>query len=353
MPGSFRGTMLRVATFGESHGAGLGAVVDGVPAGLPLTVADVQRDMDRRRPGASPYATARREPDHVEILSGVAGGRTLGSPIALVIHNLDARSRDYSALAEVFRPGHADYTYWKKYGLPPQPGGGRASGRETAGRVAAGAVARAILRPLGVEIQAYTLALGPYTAASLDLAFAEQDPLRCPDPEMAAAMAQAVQKARADGDSLGGIVELVAGGVPAGLGEPVFGKLDGQLAGALMSIGGVKGIEIGLGFAAARLTGSQMNDPMDPHGFQSNNAGGILGGISTGQPLTLRLAVKPTPSIAREQETIDLAGNPRTITITGRHDPCLCPRIAPVAEAMTALVLADAWLCHRACMGAG
>jgi len=350
--GSIFGKYLRVSTFGESHGPALGVVINGLPAGLPLTAERIQRDLDRRRPGTSPYVSARRESDRVEILSGLADGRTLGSPLGLLVRNIDSRSQDYRELAEVFRPGHADYTYFKKFGLPPQPGGGRSSGRETVGRVAAGAVAKALLEPLGVVIQAYTVRIGDIKAGRRDPSFAETDPLRCADPDLARVMAELVQKVRAEGDSVGGLVELVAQGVPAGWGDPVFDKLDAVLGGAMLSIGGVKGVEIGTGFDAASLRGSQHNDQMDEDGFLSNHNGGILGGISTGQDIVLRLAVKPTASIALEQTTIDLAGRTRKIRIKGRHDPCLCPRIAPVAEAMAALVLADAWLAQRALEGA-
>ncbi len=351
--GSVFGRLFRVMTFGESHGPAVGAVVEGAPAGMDLTPEIIQRDLDRRRPGASDFTSPRRETDQVEILSGVAGGRTLGSPIALLVRNRDVRSGDYRPLAEVFRPGHADYTYYQKYGLPPQPGGGRSSGRETVGRVAAGAVARALLTPLGARIRACTIQVGQARAEARDLDFAEGDPLRCPDPEAAEAMAAEIRAAQAVGDSVGGVVELTASGLPAGLGEPVFGKLDGVLAGAMMSIGGVKGVEIGAGFAAASRRGGANNDQMDAHGFLSNHAGGVLGGISTGQEIVLRLAVKPTPSIVQPQIAQDLGGGQRTIEIKGRHDPCLCPRIAPVAEAMAALTLADAWLMQRALQGGG
>lgn len=345
--GSIFGRYLRAATFGESHGAAMGVVVEGVPAGLALDQETIQRDLDRRRPGQNPFTSPRRESDQVEILSGLAQGRTLGTPIALLVRNQDARSKDYGALARLFRPGHADYTYYQKYGVPPQPGGGRASGRETVGRVAAGAVARALLAPLGVVIRACTVQVGEVLAQARDWAQAEADPLRCPDPVVALAMAEEVRQAQAQGDSVGGVVEVVAGGVPAGLGDPVCDKLDGLLALAMLSIGGVKGLEVGDGFAVAARRGSANNDQMDAAGFVSNHAGGILGGISTGQEIVLRLAVKPTPSIARAQQTQDLDGHPSPIEIKGRHDPCLCPRVAPVAEAMAALVLADAWLAQR------
>jgi chorismate synthase len=355
--GSLLGEMFKVMTFGESHGAAVGAVVDGAPAGLALSVEMIQADLNRRRPGQSAFTSPRQESDQVEILSGVAQGRTLGSPIALLVRNRDARSKDYGPLAEVFRPGHADYTYHAKYGLAPQAGGGRASGRETVGRVAAGAVARAMLAPLGVSIRACTIQVGAVKAVardeSWDWDYAETDPLHCPDPEAAAAMASEVRTAQAAGDSVGGVVEVIAAGVPMGLGEPVFAKLDGMLAGAMMSIGGVKGVEIGAGLAVASRRGSANNDQMDAAGFLSNHAGGILGGIASGQEIVLRLAVKPTPSVATPQSTRTLGGAQRTIEITGRHDPCLCPRVAPVAEAMAALVLADAWLMHRARQGGG
>jgi chorismate synthase len=287
----------------------------------------------------------------VEILSGLAQGRTLGTPIALLVRNQDARSKDYGALARLFRPGHADYTYFRKYGVPPQPGGGRSSGRETVGRVAAGAVARALLAPLGVVIRACTAQVGTVMALARDWDQVETDPLRCPDAAVAPAMAEQVRQAMAAGDSVGGVVEVVASGLPAGLGDPVCDKLDGLLAGAMLSIGGVKGLEVGDGFAVAARRGSANNDQMDASGFLSNHAGGILGGISTGQDIILRLAVKPTPSIAQVQQTQDLDGRAATLEIKGRHDPCLCPRVAPVAEAMAALVLADAWLAQRAQRG--
>ncbi|MBI4800476.1 MAG: chorismate synthase [Desulfarculus sp.] len=347
--GSIFGRYLRAATFGESHGPAVGVVVEGLPAGLPVSAELIQRDLDRRRPGQSAFTSARREADQVEILSGVgADGLSLGTPVALLVRNQDARSKDYGDIRRLFRPGHADYTYYYKYGTPPQPGGGRASGRETVGRVAAGALARALLAPLGVGIQACTARVGGVLALARDWAFAQADPLRCPDPEVAQAMAEAVRQALAEGDSLGGVVEVLASGVPVGLGDPVADKLDALLAGAMLGIGGVKGLEVGDGFAVASRRGSANNDQISPQGFLSNHAGGILGGISTGQDIVLRLAVKPTPSIARPQATIDLDGQARTMEIKGRHDPCLCPRIAPVAEAMAALVLADAWLAQRA-----
>jgi chorismate synthase len=340
--GSFFGRYFQVATFGESHGPAVGVVVDGVPHGISVDAERIQRDLDRRRPGTSRFVSPRAESDQVEILSGIVDGVTLGSPVALLVRNRDVRSGDYKEIRELFRPGHADYTYFKKYGLPPQPGGGRSSGRETVGRVAAGAVARAFLDPYGVKITAYTVAVGTARAHRVDLEFVEQNPLRCADPDAAEAMANVVESARSEGDSVGGIVEVLAEGVPAGLGDPCFHKLEAVLALGMLSIGAVKGIEFGTGFGLAGMRGSEANDPIAPGGFLSNHAGGILGGISTGQPIVMRIAVKPTSSIAKEQSTIDIHGEARTIQVKGRHDPCLCPRIAPVAEAMAALVLADA-----------
>ncbi|MDD4254741.1 MAG: chorismate synthase [Methanofollis sp.] len=317
------GRFFRVTTFGESHGPAIGAVIDGVPPGLHLAAEDIQPMLDRRRPGG-PLASPRKEPDAVEILSGVFEGRTTGTPIALLIRNRDVRSGDYDALRDVFRPGHADYTYLQKYGLRDHRGGGRSSGRETAARVAAGAVAVAVLKTYGIAV-----------AGSVREVHGKTDP---------AEMEAEVRAAAAAGDSVGGIVEVRASGVPPGLGSPVFDKLDAAIAGALMGIGAVKGVEIGEGFAAARLYGSENNDAMDASGFLSNHAGGVLGGISTGQEIVVRLAVKPTPSIALPQRTVDVRGEEREIVIEGRHDPCIAFRLVPVAEAMLALVLVDALL---------
>lgn len=345
---SFRGRILRVATFGESHGPGLGVVLEGVPAGLKLDQSQIQAELDKRRPGTSPHVSPRREPDQVEMLSGLAEGKTLGTPIAMLVRNQDVRSQDYNELAKVFRPGHADYTYWHKYGTSPQPGGGRASGRETLARVAAGAVAKVLLEPVGISFIAYTVGVGKIRAQRIDREFALTHPLRAADPDLAEAMVEEINKARESGDSVGGVVELLIDNPPAGLGDPVFDKLDALLGGAIFSIGGVKGVEIGSGFDASCRLGSENNDQMGPDGFLSNHAGGILGGISSGQPIVMRLAVKPTPSISREQSSQDLEGRPTFINIKGRHDPCLCPRVAPVAEAMAALVIADAWLMQLA-----
>jgi chorismate synthase len=349
MAGSTFGKLFRVTTWGESHGTAVGATVDGCPPGLALALDDIQRDLDRRRPGTGgPAASPRQEPDRVEILSGIFEGRTTGTPISLAIFNQDAHSKSYDHLRDIFRPGHGDITYLKKYGIRDHRGGGRASARETAARVAAGAVARKLLAGIGVAITAYTVALGGIVTARRDLAAIAGNVLRCPDAATAARMEERIAQVRKEGDTLGGIVEILASGCPAGLGEPVFDKLDAELARALMSIGAVKGVEIGAGFAAAAMTGSENNDPLIPAGFKGNNAGGILAGISSGQDLIARVAVKPIPSIGREQETIDLDFKPVKIKIGGRHDISAIPRIIPVCEAMVALTLADHLLRQRA-----
>jgi chorismate synthase len=318
------GRNFRVTTFGESHGPALGAVVDGCPPGVPLTLDDIQPLLDRRRPGKSPLSSTRKETDCVEILSGVFEGKTTGTPIAMIVHSIDAQPGDYEELKEVFRPGHADYTYQIKYGLRDFRGGGRSSGRETVARVAAGALAMKCLSLLGIRIRSRICSIHGATT-----------------PE---AMEEEIRDAQEQGDSVGGVLEVRAEGCPAGLGDPVFGKLDALIAAALMGIGGVKGVEIGEGFHVAILRGSENNDPMGERGFLSNHAGGILGGISTGEEIVIRFAVKPTPSIHRPQKTIDIHGKEKTIEITGRHDPCIVPRVQPVAEAMIALTLLDAIL---------
>ncbi|HOT93653.1 MAG TPA: chorismate synthase [Methanoregulaceae archaeon] len=322
------GRLFRVTTFGESHGPALGAVVDGCPPRIPLSEADIQPLLDRRRPGTGPLVSPRREADRVRILSGVFEGVTTGAPIALLVGNEGAQSGDYEPLREVFRPGHADCTFAWKYGVRDHRGGGRSSGRETVGRVAAGAIALRLLALRGIRVGGRVLSVHGVTGEE--------------------AMAAVVREAASRGDSVGGIVEVVATGVPPGLGEPVFGRLDAAIAGALMGIGAVKGVEIGEGFGAAGLFGSEMNDPILPGGFASNRAGGILGGISNGEPVVARLAVKPTPSIARPQSTVDTSGRPVELSIAGRHDPCIAYRLVPVAEAMLGLVLADALLLQEA-----
>jgi chorismate synthase len=348
MAGNTFGQVLRVTTWGESHGPALGAVIDGCPPRLPLAAADIEIELARRRPGVQAHATSRREPDKVEILSGVFEGRTTGTPISLVVYNQDVRSRDYDALKEVFRPGHGDLTFQAKYGIRDHRGGGRAAARETVARVAAGAVAQKVLEPAGIEVLAYTVEFGGVPARFLAETAIWDNPFFAADPEAVAAMEERVKEARIGHDSLGGVVEVRVRGCPAGLGEPVFDKLDAVLAQALMSVGAVKGVEIGAGFAAARMLGSQHNDPILPGGFASNNAGGILAGISNGDEIIIRAAVKPIPSIAREQQTVDLAGRPQTLTIAGRHDLSAIPRIVPVLAAMVRLTLADFLLRQKA-----
>ena len=323
------GRSFRLTTFGESHGPALGVVIDGCPPGIPLSESDIQPALDRRRPGVSPLASPRAEPDRVEILSGVFEGITTGTPVALIIRNADARSQDYDALRTVFRPGHADFTFQAKYGVRDHRGGGRSSGRETVGRVAAGAVATVCLARIGIVV-----------SARIEEIHGVSDP---------GAMEDEIRNAKNAGDSVGGIIRLSAQGVPAGLGDPVFGKLDALIAAAMMGIGAVKGVEIGDGFAAARLKGSEHNDQMDAAGFLTNHAGGILGGISNGDEIVVRIAVKPTASIGLLQKTRTTGGEETVIRVQGRHDPCIVPRLLPVAEAMLALVLVDAFLEQQKC----
>lgn len=321
------GRLFRCTTFGESHGRAIGAVVDGCPAGIEFSEDDVMPLMERRRPGKSPLSTPRSETDRVEILSGVFEGKTTGTPVAMIIRNEDFRSGDYEELKDVFRPGHADYTYDRKYGIRDYRGGGRSSGRETAGRVMAGALAMKLLDREDISVEGRVLEI-----------HGETDP---------AIFEETILSAKNSGDSVGGIVEVSVKGCPAGLGDPVFGKLDAALAGAMMSIGAVKGVEIGDGFLAAGAFGSENNDFMDESGFLSNHCGGILGGISNGNEIVVRIAVKPTPSIEKEQKTIDASGRERMISVGGRHDPCIVPRIVVVAECMAAVVVADALLAQK------
>ena len=356
--GSSFGKLFCTTTFGESHGGALGAVVDGCPARLPLSVEEIQRDLDRRRPGQSHLTTPRRERDRAELLSGLFEGLTLGTPIAICIRNEDARPAAYEQLKDVYRPSHADWTYEAKYGIRNWQGGGRASARETAARVAAGAIARKLLAThCGIEVLAWVRSVGAIEAevdpAVVQLTDVEAHPVRCPDPEAAAAMAERIDAIRRRGDSLGGVVECVARGVPPGLGEPVFDKLEADLARGLLSLPAAKGFEIGSGFAGTRLTGSEHNDPFAPGSpgrprLLSNRSGGVQGGISNGEPLQLRVAFKPTATIATAQDTVDRDGNPVRLEARGRHDPCVLPRAVPVVEAMVLLVLADHWLCQRA-----
>ena len=358
--GNSFGVLFRITTFGESHGPGLGVVVDGCPAQLPLDLDHVQAALDRRKPGQSRLVSQRKEDDRVEILSGVLDGVTLGTPIAMLIRNSDARSKDYDGIARAYRPSHADYTYDAKYGIRAVAGGGRASARETAGRVAAGAVAQQLLALRGVSIVAWVDEVAGI-AASVDDATVTRDAvdrndIRCPDDVIAARMIERVEAARKDGNSVGGVIRAVARGVPAGWGEPVFDKLEADLAKAMLSIPAVKGFESGSGFAGTRMTGSEHNDPFYRRpdgviGTRSNHSGGIQGGISNGEPITLRLAFKPTATIMRPQETVDPDGNATTLEPRGRHDPCVLPRAVPIVEAMMCLVLADHLLRHRAQCG--
>ena len=360
MSGNGFGRLFRLTTFGESHGPAIGAIVDGCPAGLPLNEADLQQDLERRRPGTSRFTTQRREPDQVRILSGLFEGITTGTPIGLQIENSDQRSRDYSAIQDLFRPGHADYTYWRKYGIRDYRGGGRASARETAMRVAGGAIARKLLSFQGVRIRAALIAMGPETIdrEQWDWAEVARNPFFCPDVEAVPRFEALIDTIRAAGDSVGALLEVVVDGVPPGWGEPVYDRLDADLAKGLMSINAVKGVEIGAGMMAAHATGSTQADEMVPDpqqpggvGFLSNHAGGILGGISSGQPIVARLSVKPTSSIHIPKKTVDTQGRPREILTKGRHDPCVGIRAVPVAEAMMALVLADHFLQFRSRMG--
>jgi chorismate synthase len=348
MPGNSFGQAFKITTFGESHGPGLGVVIDGCPPRIRLSSADFELAMARRRPGRQVYDSPRQEQDRVEILSGVFEDLTTGAPITLYIQNQDTDSAPYEILRRLFRPGHADYAYFQKYRHFDFRGGGRSSARETAARVAAGVVAHKLLFPLGVVIQAYSLEIGGVRAENLDPAYVDRNPFYFPDPATVPKVEQALQKAKEEGDSLGGIVEARVKGCPTGLGDPVFDKLDADLAKAIMSLGAVKGVEIGAGFAVSGLKGSQNNDPITPAGFTTNHAGGILGGISTGADIILRAAVKPIPSITIEQQTIDRQNQPAQLKMTGRFDTTAVPRIVPVVEAMIAIVLADHYLRHKA-----
>jgi chorismate synthase len=349
MSGNTIGLLFTVTTFGESHGPALGCIVDGCPPGMPLTEEDIQRDVERRRSGTSKYTSQRREPDRVRILSGVFDGLTTGTPIGLLVENSDQRSYDYEKIKDRFRPGHADYTYQQKYGFRDYRGGGRSSARETAVRVAAGAIAKKYLRErLGVTVRGYLAQLGPLRAAALDWDTVETNPFFCPDaalvPQLEAYM-QALIKA---GDSIGARINVVASGLPPGLGEPVFDRLDADIAHAMMGINAVKGVEIGAGFAAVEQKGTAHRDEITPGGFLSNHSGGILGGISSGQDIVVSIALKPTSSMRLPGRSIDRFGQPIEVVTHGRHDPCVGIRATPIAEAMLALVLMDHWLRHRA-----
>ncbi len=353
MPGNTFGHLFRITTWGESHGRGLGVVVDGVPAGLELDIDMIQKELNRRRPGQSQVSTPRSETDSIEILSGVFNGMTTGTPISMMVWNKDARSGAYDSIKDRPRPGHADYPYMEKYGIRDHRGGGRSSARETIGRVAAGAIAKVLLARYGINIVAHVVELGGVAAENttdMDMELIreniEKTPVRCADPVAAEKMLAKVQEGRSEGDSIGGVVEIIAKGVPAGLGEPVFDKLDAQIASAIMSIGAVKAVEIGAGIEVSSMKGSQMNDPFAIKDGNictlSNNAGGILGGLSTGMPIICRATIKPTPSISLPQKTVNMISKTEEqIVIEGRHDPTIPPRMVPVAEAMLALVLAD------------
>ncbi|MBS9404389.1 chorismate synthase [Halomonas sp. TRM85114] len=347
MSGNTFGKLFTLTTFGESHGPALGAIVDGCPPGLPLSEEDLQHDLDRRRPGTSRHTTQRREPDRVRILSGVFEGVTTGTSIGLLIENTDQRSGDYSKIKDQFRPAHADYSYHHKYGVRDYRGGGRSSARETAMRVAAGAIARKYLATQGVRVRGYMSQLGPIAIDFKQWETIDDNPFFCPDPDRVAELEAFIDQLRRDQDSVGAKITVVAEGVPPGLGEPVFDRLDAELAHGLMSINAVKGVEIGDGFAAVSQRGSEHRDEMAPEGFLSNHAGGVLGGISSGQTIIAHLALKPTSSITTPGRSIDIHGNTVEIVTKGRHDPCVGIRATPIAEAMMALTLMDHFLRHR------
>ncbi|MSQ49335.1 MAG: chorismate synthase [Betaproteobacteria bacterium] len=352
MSGNSFGTLYCVTSFGESHGPAYGGVVDGCPPGMALSAADLQKELDRRKPGSSRHVTQRRETDTVEILSGIYEGKTTGAAIGFLIRNEDQRPKDYSAIAEKFRPGHADYTYWQKYGIRDPRGGGRASARETVIRVAAGAIAKKWLQArYGVLVRGYLAELGPQKISFKDWKFIGENPFFAPDPAVVPQLEKFMDELRDSGDSCGARVNVVAQKVPVGWGEPVYGRLDADIASAMMSINAVKGVEIGAGFASITHKGSEHGDEMTPEGFLSNNNGGVLGGISSGQDVTVSIALKPTSSIRLPRRTIDLQGKASTVQTTGRHDPCVGIRATPIAEAMLACVLMDHALRHRAQCG--
>ena len=349
MSGNSFGKLFTVTGFGESHGPAIGCIVDGCPPGLELSETDLQNDLDRRKPGKSRHTTQRREADEVQILSGVFEGRTTGAPIGLIIHNTDQRSKDYSKIMDRFRPGHADYTYQQKYGIRDYRGGGRSSARETAMRVAAGGIAKKYLRAkLGTEIRGYLAQLGPIELQLQDWEAVEQNPFFCPQPDKVAELETYMDALRKEGNSIGARVNVVASGVPPGLGEPIFDRLDADIAHAMMSINAVKGVEIGAGFASVAQKGTEHRDEITPQGFRSNRAGGVLGGISSGQEILVSIALKPTSSIRLPGDTVDIHGQPVEVITTGRHDPCVGIRATPIAEAMLAIVLMDHYLRHRA-----
>ena len=349
MSGNTIGTLFCVTSFGESHGPAIGCVVDGCPPGLAITTEEIQFELDRRKPGTSRHVTQRREADEVEILSGVFEGKTTGTPIALLIRNTDQRSKDYGNIAQSFRPGHADYTYWQKYGIRDYRGGGRSSARETAVRVAAGAIAKKWLKErYGVTVRGWMSQLGPIEIPFVDMGAIDANAFFAPNLEIVPQLEAYMDQLRKDGDSVGARIEVMATGVPPGWGDPVYGRLDAQIAYAMMGINAVKGVEIGAGFDCIAQRGSEHGDELTPQGFLSNHAGGILGGISSGQEVTVSIAIKPTSSIRIERRSIDIAGQATTVSTEGRHDPCVGIRATPIAEAMLALVLMDAALQHRA-----
>lgn len=352
MSGNTFGKLFTITSFGESHGPALGCVVDGCPPGLELSELDMQRDLDRRKPGQSRFTTQRREDDAVKILSGVFEGKTTGTPIGLLIENTDQRPKDYSKIKDQFRPAHADYTYWKKYGIRDYRGGGRASARETAMRVAAGAIAKKyMLEEYGISIQGYLSQLGPITIESVDLGEIDQNPFFCPDASKVQEMEEFMASLTKEGNSIGARICVLASNVPAGLGEPIFDRLDADIAKALMSINAVKGVEIGVGFDSVEQKGSEHRDEITPEGFLSNNAGGVLGGISSGQDIVASVALKPTSSIRIPGKSINIRGDADEVVTTGRHDPCVGIRATPIAEAMLALVLMDHLLRDRGQIG--
>ena len=348
MSGNTIGKLFTVTTFGESHGPALGCIIDGCPPGLDLSVDDMQRDLDRRKPGQSRYTTQRKEGDEVKILSGVFEGKTTGTPIGLLIENTDQRSKDYSNIKDQFRPAHADYTYQKKYGIRDYRGGGRSSARETAMRVAAGAIAKKYLQKIaGIEIRGYLSQLGPIKAEQVLLDEVENNPFFCPDPDKVPEMEQYMQDLLKEGNSVGAKISVIATNVPVGLGEPIFDRLDAEIAHSLMSINAVKGVEIGAGFDAVAQKGTEHRDEITPDGFTSNNAGGVLGGISSGQDIIAHIALKPTSSLRIPGSSVDVNGDPIEVVTTGRHDPCVGIRATPIAEAMLAITLIDHFLRHR------
>jgi chorismate synthase len=352
MSGNTLGTLFCVTNFGESHGPAIGCVVDGCPPGMTLSVEDIQQELDRRRPGTSRHVTQRQEADQVEILSGIFEGKTTGTPIALLIRNVDARSKDYSAIADTFRPGHADYSYFKKYGVRDPRGGGRSSARLTAPTVAAGAIAKKWLaEQYGVKVRGYMSQLGTIPMPFKSWEHVPHNPFYSANSDVVAELEAYMDQLRKDGDSAGARIEVVAEGLPAGWGEPIYDRLDADIAHAMMGLNAVKGVEIGAGFHSIVQRGSEHGDEITPEGFLTNHAGGVLGGISTGQPLTVSLAIKPTSSIRVERRSIDRAGNPVSVQTLGRHDPCVGIRATPIAESLMAIILADHALRHRAQCG--